>query len=373
MAPETPPVGGTEEPGDGMRAELLLHSLAALREIVLPALDAAGARHVVEVGGEAGGFTAHLARRAAATGGRVDVVDPSPSDALEALASDVPELTLVRALSPGALLDIGLADAYLLDGDHNYATVSGELDAIATLSTDAYPLVVLHDVGWPWARRDLYYDPDALPSDDVRPHTFDLGVTPDESGVVSGGFNSAGEYAIALEEGGPRNGVMTAVDDFRASHDGHRFVRVPSVFGLGFLFHENAPYARELDEVLAWCDENPLLARLEANRIDLYLRVHEALRDLDAVVQQRDEAIAVLESLRREVHAVAESRSVRLVDAIPRPGKPRRGGGLRDILHELADGTPPGGPSSAPSSASPDASSDASLDLPPLGPSGSAG
>jgi SAM-dependent methyltransferase len=331
--------------GDGVRTELLLHSLAALREIVLPVLDAVGARRIVEVGGEIGGFTEHLARRAARGGGHVLVVDPSPSEALETFARTADEVELVRTASPAALREVPPADAYVLDGDHNYVTVAGELDAIRSVAPDgALPLVVLHDVGWPCARRDQYYRPEALPPEAVHPHSYERGVSPDSPGLVDGGFSGAGEFAYASEEGGPRNGVLTAVDDFLEAHEGHRFVRVPCIFGLGILYRADAPYAGMLDALLSWCDENELLARLEANRVALYLRVNDVARDLDVARRQRDQAIAELESLRQEIRSVAGSRRLRLADAIPAPSRSGQRARLRDILCELADGTPPQGP-----------------------------
>ena len=88
---------------DGERAPLLLHSLATIREVILPALDTAGARRVVEIGGEDGGFTTHLAERAAANDGHVDIVDPAPSPELERMVAAAPALDLVREASPAAL------------------------------------------------------------------------------------------------------------------------------------------------------------------------------------------------------------------------------------------------------------------------------
>lgn len=329
---------------DGVRTELLLHSLAALREVALPALDLADARHVVEVGGEAGGFTLHLARRAARVGGHVDVVDPAPSAELEAFVRETPDLDLVRRASPEALRDLAPADAYVLDGDHNYATVAGELATIREVAADRrFPLVLLHDVGWPCARRDQYYRPEALPADAVHPYRYDRGVTPESAGMVDGGFSGAGEFAYAAREGGPRNGVLTALDDFRAEHPYLSFVRVPSVFGLGVLFDHDAPYADALARELAWCDESPLLARLEDNRVALYLRLHDVLRELATVARQRDEARAALEDLRSALRALGDSRTVRAVDALARPvgalrGRARgRGSGLAAMLHDLAD------------------------------------
>ena len=292
---------------DGERAPLLLHSLATMRELILPALDLAGARRVVEVGGEAGGFTAHLATRARDGGGHVHIVDPAPSSELAEMIEASDELTLVREASPTALTTIGAADAYVLDGDHNYATVRGELAAIAELAGDAHPLVVLHDIGWPWGRRDLYYRP-------------------------------AGEVAYALEEGGPRNGVLTAVEDFLQDHPSFGLVRVPCIFGLGFLFDSRAPYAPDLRALLAPYADNPLLARLEENRIALYLRVHDVLRDLERVAAERDEALAALGELRAAIGSLASSRTVRTADALLLSPHGRLRRVLEDLVREDAPG-----------------------------------
>jgi len=324
---------------DGERAPLLLHSLATMREIIVPALDTAGARRIVEVGGETGGFTSHLAERARANDGHVHIVDPSPSSELEQLAGLRSEVTLVREPSPQALLSIEAADAYVIDGDHNYATVTGELAAVRERGGPIWPLVVLHDVGWPWARRDLYYRPDALPTEAVHPHTYEGGVRPGRREVGPGGFSGAGEFAYALEEGGPRNGVLTAVEDFLAEQPSLELVRVPCIFGLGFVYDRHAPYAERLRARLAVYDESALLARLEENRIALYLRLHDVLDDVETAVAERDETRSALDELRGALRGLAASKTVRAADALML----RRGNGLRRVLEDLAGDDDPAG------------------------------
>ena len=51
-----------------------------------------------------------------------------------------------------------LPDAMIIDGDHNYYTVSEELAGSVSAARAAryMPLLLLHDVGWPHARRDAY-------------------------------------------------------------------------------------------------------------------------------------------------------------------------------------------------------------------------
>ena len=99
-------------------------SLVTLAEIIVPCLDAAGARSVVEVGAYAGDLTRLLVDWAAVSGARVTAIDPAPRDPLVALERERPELDLIRATSHEALAGIAPPDAAIIDGDHNWFTVS---------------------------------------------------------------------------------------------------------------------------------------------------------------------------------------------------------------------------------------------------------
>lgn len=55
-------------------------------------------------------------------------------------------------------------DLYLIDGDHNYFTVTRELERIHQHSKPG-DVLLFNDVTGPWARRDLYYDPDFIPTE----------------------------------------------------------------------------------------------------------------------------------------------------------------------------------------------------------------
>ena len=148
------------------------HSLQNLAEIMLPCLDAAGARSVVEVGAYAGDLTGVLVDWAAGAGARVVAIDPSPQERLVALAEERAELELVRETSLAALPRLAPADAVVIDGDHNHYTVSEELRLIAEAAGAELPLLLFHDVGWPHAppRRLLRAraDPGRAPPADPR-------------------------------------------------------------------------------------------------------------------------------------------------------------------------------------------------------------
>lgn len=261
-------------------SDLLIHSMAEFRHLILEVLAIAGARNLVEVGAEHGGMSNLLADYAAAQGGTLTSIDPAPSDAF---LHWLPGARAVRHLAQPSLEVLSTLeniDAWLLDGDHNWYSVYHELHALREVCrNDNRPLLVFaHDVGWPCARRDQYYAPERIPSAFLHPHRFDAGTTLDSSELVpQRGFRGCGAFALAAQEGGPRNGVLTAIEDF--ARDCHElseplgWATIPAVFGLAVLFDLHAPWAGKVADLLAPYNNDPLLARLEENRLRNYLAV----------------------------------------------------------------------------------------------------
>jgi hypothetical protein len=298
-------------------SQLYLHSMANFDPIIEGALDIVGARHIVEIGAEGAIFSSFLAEYAQANGGDVRCVDPAPSDALRDLGAREAGVTLLERYSPPALDELQDADTFFLDGDHNWHIVSGELRAIRDrlLDPERPAIAILHDVHWPCARRDMYYEPERIPADERQPYTYDSGISPDEPGLDPHGFRGVGVFAVAEHEGGPRNGVLTAVEDFMEETPGlvHRIV--PCVFGAGFLYSQSAPWAPELDAFLAPYDRSPLLERLEANRIALYLQVLRLQDELDRRTGIQAQVISGLRRRVAELEARAEGVAATLPDA----------------------------------------------------------
>jgi Methyltransferase domain len=240
-------------------------SLASLAEVLLPCLDAVNPGTVVEIGAGRGEFTRELLDWRAGSGTRITAVEPEPAPELLALSEAHPELELVREPSLEALSRLPAADAVIIDGDHNYYTVSEELRLIEERAGKApLPLLALHDVCWPHARRDTYYAPERIPPEHRQPLARDAMLAPEEPGVASSGLR----YPWAAErEGGSRNGVLTAIEDFTEERDGLRLALVPAFFGLGLLWSEEAPWAGAVAEFVAPWDRKPVLERLEADRV----------------------------------------------------------------------------------------------------------
>jgi hypothetical protein len=267
-------------------------SMAQSAEILLPCLDAAGARWVVEVGAFAGDLTRVLVDWAAPAGARVGAIDPAPQSGLEALARDHPELELIRATSLAALPSIPLPDAVIIDGDHNYFTVSEELRLIGERARGSMlPLLLFHDVCWPHGRRDDYFAPEQIPDEFRQPLAGEGGgLAPGEPGLTAGGLPYP---RSAAREGGARNGVLTAVEDFVASGTGLQLAVVPVFFGFGAVWHDEAPWAADVARILAPFDRHPVLERLEANRVHQLAQSHARLVELWAARERvaRQEAL----------------------------------------------------------------------------------
>jgi hypothetical protein len=259
-----------------------LYSLVFFREILLEALDRAGARRIAEVGAEYGTFTQELCDHARRTGGQLITIDPAPQpQAIEFFEQhrDDPHFRFIERTSLEALASLAGIDAYIIDGDHNYHTVREELEIISARHQDeGRPLLIFeHDVAWPWGRRDLYYAPNRIPEPARHPYSYEGGVGFDQPELVPGGWGDGAGFGIALAAGGPRNGVRTAIEDFLVGHPELCFEVIPAIFGLGIIYSREAPWAPQIAELLRPFAGNPLLERMEHNRTRL---VCMALRDL---------------------------------------------------------------------------------------------
>lgn len=214
------------------------------KAIVEPLLDAANAATVVEIGVDRGAMTSLLLERARRTDGLVHAIDTAPAiDVAQWQAEYGRHLHLHLAPSHEALQLIATPDAALVDGDHNWYTVIGELERLAPApSADGPlpPLVIAHDVGWPYGRRDMYYDLDSIPAE----HRQEVAVDEALEGLLPGQRESEPwglNYWLcnARVEGGPRNGVLTAIEDFiDGSPEPWELVVIEGFHGLGVLAAE---------------------------------------------------------------------------------------------------------------------------------------
>jgi len=227
-------------------------------DVIAPILDAVRARRVVEVGALLGQHTERMLEQLG-PGVELHVIDPQPLfDPADQEQRFGGRYVFHRDLSVNVLGSIPPVDVAIIDGDHNWYTVFTELQLLAGVARQAgapMPVTILHDVGWPYGRRDLYYDPTNIPDEHKQPWRR-AGLQPGRSALVGGGGGLNPGLAHAEHEGGARNGVMTGIDDFVAAHDRPvRLVVLPLLFGLAILVEEaRLADAPELAERIAWLE-----------------------------------------------------------------------------------------------------------------------
>ena len=250
--------------------------LAFWPDVIHPILDALAPTRIVEIGSEEGKTTRLLLNWARENHARVVAIDPAPAFDVHAVSHEYAgTFQCIRLPSLVGLPSVETFDVVLIDGDHNWYTVYNELKLIEELSQNAQqppPIVFLHDVAWPYGRRDLYYDPSTIPQEHRRPHAR-LGMSPSSSRLlIRGGFNA--RMCNALEEGGPRNGVLTAVEDYLSETTlSFEWVVIPAVFGLGILLPSVIADANPIvaEKVRAWArpEIHRFIDRLEMARISM--------------------------------------------------------------------------------------------------------
>jgi len=252
--------------------------MGEFESVILPALDIVKPQQMVEIGSEHGGLTTLVNQWGCDNGAHLTSVDPAPSKTFRHWASSATSFTHVEKPSLEAFDQLANVDVWFIDGDHNWYTVYHELQNVhAHCQRDKKPMLAfLHDVGWPNGRRDSYYQPDRIPEQFRHPFSYDEGVTLGVPGMINGGFRGLGQFAYARQEGGERNGVLTAVEDFASPFgDAFALAVIPAVFGMGVLFSKDAPWAADLVTHLMPYHQNSLLHSLEINRLKNYLRVIE--------------------------------------------------------------------------------------------------
>lgn len=206
-------------------------------------LQSEGLRNVLEIGVDRGFHTRKLLDALAPLDGRLTSIDPTVGFLLRLRLRNNPRSRLILEPSLEALPKLRAAgerfDCAIVDGDHNWYTVFHELEGLRPM-LNPRGVILLHDVEWPYARRDMYYDPARVPPEFRLPHAR-RGIVEGQSALAPEGTpkkKAKNRHLFnALEEGGPRNGVLTAVEDFMAAHadEGWRLKIVPSHNGCGIL------------------------------------------------------------------------------------------------------------------------------------------
>lgn len=219
--------------------------------IVFPIIQELNPKSIVEVGSDKADNTKKLLKYCLENDARLTSIDPFPqfdSDELKKKYGDCFEM--VRALSLDALTNMKDYDTILLDGDHNWYTLFNELKEIEkNFNQETFPFIFFHDISWPYARRDLYYNPDNIPEEFLNEYSA-KGMYPGKSKLLDeGGFNSG--MNNALDENTPKNGVLTGIEDFlNESQLDLTFRKINAFRGLGMMYVPNDEIDDMIDEII---------------------------------------------------------------------------------------------------------------------------
>jgi len=132
---------------------------------VLPMLKHMGCVSLLEIGVSLGHNTEKILRDLQKS--RISVVDPCFDYDLGAKFRTNRQVKIYKGKSLEVLPNLDESfDCILIDGDHNFFTVFNELKLIEkrNLLTDR-GIIFLHDIGKPYGRRDLFYDPNSIPTE----------------------------------------------------------------------------------------------------------------------------------------------------------------------------------------------------------------
>lgn len=204
--------------------------------IMLPIINFKNINYIVEIGVDEGINTKNILNYCIENNAKLVSIDPNPNfDEILFQKEYGDYFTFFKEMSLDRLPYLEDYDCILIDGDHNWYTVFHELQSISKkFNQSNFPLIFLHDVSWPYGRRDLYYNPDNIPSDYQNDYSK-LGMHPDSEDLLP-------EYGLntnlfnANKENTPKNGVLTAIEDFlNECQLDLEFHFVPIFFGLGIL------------------------------------------------------------------------------------------------------------------------------------------
>lgn len=250
-----------------------LTSMTAFESIIFPVLEFIKPKRIGEIGAAEGGHTQLLYEFLKRHQGTLVTIDPFPRGSfLQWVAERSDHIQHIQDFSFAGIPQAGDVDAWFVDGDHNWYVVYHELTLIHQLGQQSQKplLIFMHDVGWPCGRRDMYYDPQRIPKEYLQPHALaEQGISLQNPVPLTGFLK--GPY-WALHEGGPRNGVLTAAEDFMKSHPGcYHWVFIPAMLGLGILIDVQHPQAQEIALFYSTLHNNPLIALMEQDRINHYI------------------------------------------------------------------------------------------------------
>ena len=273
--------------------------------IVFPLINELKPKYIVEVGSEKGTNTMSMLEYCEGNNAVLTCINPFPLFDVEGLKNKYGDkFDMVEDLSLNVLPHLKDYDLILLDGDHNWYTIYNELKCIEnTFNQDSFPFIIFLDVSWPYARRDLYYNPDNIPSEYIHSYAK-KGMFPGKSELLDkGGLNS--NLFNATVENTDKNGVLTGIEDFLNGTDLNLTFKVlNALHGLGFMYSPNDDYDKLILDIIIKSD---IVGIME----DYYLKRMVSLNDqVNDIKNEKTNLEKKIDYLERENKKLLQERDI---------------------------------------------------------------
>ena len=277
--------------------------------IVKPVLKIVNPKDIVEIGAEFGLNTEKLLGYCRENNAMLYSIDPAPAfDVNKCKEENRSHVRFFKSLSLDAIGLIDKFDLFLIDGDHNWYTVFNELKLIekqCKKNNSKFPLVFFHDIGWPYARRDLYYNPDNIPKAFLKPYQQKGMVIGTSELVEKGGVNPGMNNAIY--ENGLQSGVLTAIEDFidETQHK-VRFINIPGLHGFGIILplHFESLYPKLTTFLDQYSSDTAVIKHvenIEKERIENLIHISNALYEVDVLRDLKEQETKAKQVMEKQV------------------------------------------------------------------------
>ena len=121
-------------------------------------------------------------------------------------------------------------DAIFLNDDANWYTIYNELNIIKN-NNEVFPLVFICNNVFPNQRRDSYWNPKIIPEEFLNEFSDEFQYN---------GISLSDDLFHAIDVNTPKNGVLTAIDDFLSENNSIKLSDIKFVNGIVILYPENS-------------------------------------------------------------------------------------------------------------------------------------
>ena len=264
--------------------------------IILPIFEEINPQVIVEIGADYGLNTCNILKYCVNHNSKLISIDPQPKFNVSHVKGQFGDkFQMIEDLSLNYISEIESCDIVLIDGDHNWYTVYNELKLLEKKFTlQDFPLIILHDVSWPYGRRDLYYNPESIPLE-FRHEFKQLGMSPNQNELLpEGGINH--NLNNATTENTPKNGVLTAIEDFlKETTLNLSFYKINGFHGLGIIYCDNDSFSTKLDNIVYDSEIGEIVEKFHINNSiqkNLIITTQKnQIRDLNNKIQEYEQEI----------------------------------------------------------------------------------